>query len=231
MTANLDTEICDSEAARLLPWLVTGRLAAEEAARVERHVADCRICRADLAAQRELRTLMHADERVEYAPQPSLQKLMTRIDELDREIAPPAQSAPGEPVAAPRAAVPRWMIAAALLQTVGLGLLGATLWQRAPSRTDPATFVTLSAAESAQAGTPRLRVVFAPDMTAGNIAQLLGSVRAEIVAGPSSAGAYTITLHADAGTPPRVDASLTRLRADPGVLFAEPVAGMSTTPQ
>ncbi|HSE12491.1 MAG TPA: anti-sigma factor [Rudaea sp.] len=230
MTANLDTRICDSEAARLLPWLVTGRLAADEAARVESHLAECPICRSDLAVQHELRTLMQADERVEYAPQPSLQKLMTRIDELDREIAVP-EPAHDDSVAPPRAVMPRWMIAAAVLQTVGLGLLGAALWQQAPSRTDPATYVTLSAADSVAAPAARVRVVFTSGMTAGNIARLLGAVHAEIVAGPSGAGAYTIALLSEAGAPPSVDASLARLRADPGVLFAEPVAGMSPTPQ
>lgn len=230
MTANLDTGCCDSEAARLLPWLVTGRLAADEVARVESHVTDCPICRADLAEQRDLRKLMLAGERLEYSPQPSMQKLMTRIDELEREIDAP-EPAFEPPVAAPRATVPRWMIAAVVLQSVGLGLLGAMLWAQSPSRMDPAAYMTLSSTESMPATTARLRVVFAPAMTAGNIAQLLGAVGAEIVAGPSSAGAYTIALHPEAGTPPPIDAGLARLRADPGVLFAEPVAGMSSTPQ
>ncbi|HEX7374948.1 MAG TPA: anti-sigma factor [Steroidobacteraceae bacterium] len=231
MTPDLDNAICDSEAARLLPWHVTGRLAADEATRVENHLAECSICRADLAAQRELRTLMNADERIEYAPQPSLQKLMTRIDELEREFPVPSPAHDDEPVVASRAVVPRWMIAAVLVQSVGLGLLGAMLWTQAPSRSDPAAYMTLSTTESAQVPAPRLRVVFAPGMTTANLAQLLGAVRAEIVAGPSSAGAYTIALHPDAGAPPRVDDSLTRLRADPGVLFAEPVAGTLPVPQ
>ena len=230
MTANLDTGCCDSEAARLLPWLVTGRLAADEAARVESHVAGCPICRDDLAVQRELRALMHADERLEYSPQPSLQKLMTRVDELEREIDAP-EPAYALAVATPRATVPRWMIAAVLLQGVGLGLLGVMLWDRSPSRADPATYVTLSATQSVQEPAAHLRVVFAPAMTAGNIAQLLGAVRAQVVAGPSGAGAYTIALYPDSAAPQSIDASLARLRADPGVLFAEPVAGTSPTPQ
>src|SRR4051812_33093068 len=87
---------CDSESARLLPWHVTGQLTADEAARVEAHVQACAECRAELEQQRELRAVLRGEDRVDYAPQPSLQKLMTRIDELDREL-PDATRTPEAP--------------------------------------------------------------------------------------------------------------------------------------
>jgi anti-sigma factor RsiW len=232
MTLTIETDLCDSEAARLLPWYVTGRIDAADAARVDAHIATCLICRTDLATQRELRALTQAEERVEYSPQPSLQKLMSRIDELDREIAEPSPpaSVPESPPPA-RANVPRWLVAAVVLQTVGLALLGSLLWPRAGIRNDSAPYVTLGSVEAVVNAAPRLRVVFAPDMTVSSIARLLGAVRADIVAGPTESGAYTLALRADSSLPASVDTSLAQLRADPRVLFAEPVIGGTGPPR
>jgi anti-sigma factor RsiW len=228
MTPITDLHVCDSEAARLLPWFATGRIDAEDAARVEAHVASCPACRADLAAQRELHGLMQAGEKVEYSPQPSLQKLMSRIDELDREIAPaaatPVVSAAASSTTPPvRAGLPRWLVAAVVLQTIGLGTLGALLWQHADGRNAGAEYVTLGSVEAGPGPAPLVRVVFAPDTSLAGMAALLGAVRADIVAGPTEAGAYTLALHPNAGAPASIDAGLARLRADPHVVFAEPV--------
>lgn len=225
MTSPFDTDACDGEAARLVPWFVNGRLTVEEAARVEEHLAACPVCRADVAEQRRLRALMRRDDPVEYAPQPSLQKLMTRIDELDREIAVDARLEAGEESAAMRSHVPRWMVAAVVLQSIGLGLLGVMLWEHSPSRTDAARYVTLSADEATDSRAPRVRVVFAPETTMSEVALMLGALRASIVDGPTEAGAYTLALHSGGGARSSVDAGLARLRADRHVLFAEPVAG------
>ncbi len=152
MASTPDTDDCDSEAARLLPWFATGRIDADDAARVQAHLASCATCRADLAAQRQWRDLLRSDEKVEYSPQPSLQKLMSRIEELDREMAPAAasstQAVEAEPAGAgARAGLPRWLVAAVVLQTLGLGLLGSMLWQHAGTRGADAEYVTLSSVE------------------------------------------------------------------------------------
>jgi len=235
-TSMIDLDFCDSEASRLLPWYATGRIDAEDAARVEAHVANCPACRADLAAQRELHGLMQAGEKVEYSPQPSLQKLMSRIDELDREIAP-AAATPVVPAAASsapspvRTGLPRWLVAAVVVQTLGLGTLGTLLWQHADGRNAGAEYVTLSSVEAGLGSAPRVRVVFAPDTTIGGMAALLDAVRADIVAGPTEAGAYTLALRLDSDVPASVDASLVRLRADPHVVFAEPVVASAGPPK
>jgi hypothetical protein len=228
MTQIIELNVCDSEAARLLPWFATGCIDAADAARVEAHVASCPACRADLAAQRELHGLMQAGEKVEYSPQPSLQKLLSRIDELDREI-PRAAETPDVTAAASSAPLPvrtglqRWLVAAVVLQTLGLGTLGTLLWQHAGRRTAGAEYVTLGTVDAGLGLGPRVRVVFDPNTTIGGMAALLGTVRADIVGGPTAAGAYTLALRPDAGAPASVDAGLARLRADPHVVFAEPV--------
>jgi hypothetical protein len=226
------TGTCDSEAARMLPWLVAGRLGAAEAARVESHLVECETCRRDRAEQQVLRGLMREDDRIGYSPQPAMQKLMSRIDELEREL-PDAGEAPatqpaiesdaGDSAALPPvAAVPRWLMAALVVQTLGLGLLGATLWRQS-SVDDPAAYRTLSSTPAVDSRAPQVRVVFAPDTTVAEVARMVGAVEATIVAGPSEAGAYTLALPGDAARPSALDTHVAQLRADTHVLFAEPV--------
>jgi hypothetical protein len=236
MTSTADLDACDSEAARLLPWFASGRIDADDAARVAAHVAVCPACRADLAAQRELHGLMQADAKVEHSPQPALQKLMSRIDELDREIAaketPPANAASASPAPSPaRAASTRWLVAAVVLQAMGIGLLGTLLWRHPGGRDADAQYVTLGNVDAGVGAAPRVRVVFTPDTPIGSLEALLDTVHADIVAGPTDAGAYTLALRPVAGAPEPVEAGLARLRADPHVVFAEPVVAGAGPPR
>jgi anti-sigma factor RsiW len=208
MALTPDTDTCDNEAARLLPWFVTGRIEADDAARVQAHLAGCASCRADLAEQRQWRDLMQSDEKVEYSPQPSLQTLMSRIDELDREIAPVAVASVAVPAGdveladvSVRSSPPRWLVAAVVLQAVGLGLLGSQLWQHTRGASANAEYVTLSSIEGPAGNAPHVRVVFAADTTIDGVATLLCAVRADIVAGPTEAGAYTLALRSAPDAP------------------------------
>jgi anti-sigma factor RsiW len=224
------TTPCDSEASRLLPWFVSGRLATADVARVETHLADCATCRAELEEQRALRDVLLGGDRVEFSPQPSLQKLVTRIDELDRELPAPAPEptlaspAPVHRVAG-RRGVTHWLVAALVLQTVGLALLSALVWNRAPSVEDrAAAFRTLSSAPAAPAvGAPRLRVVFAPGTDIGQVTALLQDARARIVDGPSPAGTFALVLDVAGNDRDAVQAAIRRLRADARIVFAEPI--------
>ena len=215
---------CDSEAARLLPWFVTGELESDQARRVEAHLAGCTVCRADLEEQRQLRDALGTDDRVEYSPQPSLQKLMTRIDELDREWTSSSPPPAPESVAPARTfAAPRWLVAAVAVQTIGLAFVSSLLWQRSSDPTVPAAYQTLTSTSPGMTVRPQVRVVFAPGTTVEGVAGLLQGVHARIVDGPSAAGAYALAVAGGAGAPPDLQASLARLRADGRIVFAEPI--------
>jgi anti-sigma factor RsiW len=216
-----DMHICESEAARLLPWLVAGRLQPADARRVDEHLATCPVCRADFDEQRQLRELIRAEETIEHAPQPGLQKLMTRIEELDREL--PSVAPPGASAAVPPAGVPRWLVAAVIVQALGLGLLGGIVWRNAETAIPSAPYQTLASPAPSTDRAPRLRVVFAPDMTLADLASVLGPMHGTIVAGPSDAGAFTVAFPDDRAHAAALDAHVTRLRADPRVRFAEAV--------
>uniref|UniRef100_UPI003D768425 S8 family serine peptidase n=1 Tax=Salmonella enterica TaxID=28901 RepID=UPI003D768425 len=65
-----------------------------------------------------------------------------------------------------------------------------------------------------------LRVVFKPEMTNAELQDLLGSVGAQVVQGPTEAGVFTLQLD-DSNR--NVGAVLERVRAHPRVVFAEHV--------
>lgn len=218
MTADLEGARCEEEAARLLPWYVTGRLSAADLERVSSHLQRCAICRNDLAHERALLGLLKADNRIEYAPQAGLAKILSRIDELGRDV--PAGSTPALRRGSRRRPGPvQWLTAAVLVQAVALGWLGASLRYRPQSVVSPAPYRTLSSDPVPVAPGPHIRAVFAPAMTLAELKALLSSDNLTIVRGPSDAGAYTLasTRPLPSGPEPLVAA----LRTDARVLFVE----------
>jgi hypothetical protein len=219
---------CDSEAARMLPWFVTGRLPVADSERVRSHLEHCAICRADLAGEQSVRAVLRADERVEYAPQAGLAKTLARIDELARDAPvaePPARVMPAARVLPRRFAPAQWLTAAVVVQALGLGVLGAALLNRsAPDRADP-RYQTLTA-PAPLVGSERIRAVFAPATTLAELESLLGAAHLLVVDGPSPAGAFTLAVAGGSGAGGE---ALARLRADHHVLFAEPAVNDRVT--
>jgi hypothetical protein len=225
MSVDLEGARCEEEAARLLPWYVTGRLSAADLERVSGHLQHCAICRNDLAHERALLGLLKTDNRIEYAPQAGLAKVLSRIDELGRDV--PAASGPAfSPATRRRFGPVQWLTAAVLVQAIALGWLGASSRYRPQSAVLPASYQTLSADPVSPTPGPHIRAVFAPAMTLAELKALLASNGLTIVRGPSDAGAYTLaSIRAlPAGPEPIVAA----LRTDARVLFVE--AAVNDTP-
>lgn len=215
----------------MLPWIVTGRIAASDKQRFERHLLDCAECRAELEQQRELCERIRRDEPIMLAPQCSLQKLMARIDASTPELSvqpEPAEAPHSGPVAPPivatgaRKSAP-WLAIAAAVQTFAIAALMALIWQQREAEMNAPRFTTLSTAATPQPSGALLRVVFTPDMTNVEMQQLLRSVDATVVAGPSEAGVYSLRLK-DGTSAQQVAAVLTSVRANPHVVFAENVS-------
>jgi hypothetical protein len=223
MTIDLEGARCDEEAARLLPWYVTGRLSAADLERVSAHLAHCAICRNDIAHETSIRNLVKTDARVEYAPQAGLAKTLSRIDELSREESAPTPSAESPARDPQRRVGPlQWLTAAVVIQAIALFWLGNA--QRHPSAAGAAraSYATLSSDPPPHPSSFPIRTVFAPTMTVADLKALLSRNRLTIVRGPTDAGAFTL-----ASTDPRVGAvgiaaSVDALRRDAHVLFAEP---------
>jgi hypothetical protein len=201
----------------LLPWYANGTLGERERDQVEAHLTGCPCCQAELQACRRAEELLKGAGEVAPSPHPAqFRRLLDRVDEEER-------GRPGK-LASLLQATPRplrWTLAA---QAAAILLLAGTLaWSARPAPTSgPATFVTLADRAVPPVPSTRLRVMFSPSATERQIRGILGDVRGSIVAGPSPIGSYTVQVPA-AGDP--VGAVLARLRTDPQVVFAEPVAG------
>lgn len=205
----------------MLPWIVTGRIAASDKQRFERHLSECADCRAELEQQRELCEKIRGDEAVMLAPQASLQKLMARIDS---NVPEPLEPSNTTPVSLPKLplktrTVSRWLAFAAALQTIAIAALLGLVWQQREAEMNAPRFTTLSA-PAAQPSGALLRVVFSAQMTNAELQQLMRSVDATVVAGPTEAGVYTLRLTRGSSAQD-IGAALTQVRADPNVVFAE----------
>jgi hypothetical protein len=139
----------------------------------------------------------------------------------------PARSARRRSRGIGKAAMP-WLIAAMVVQAIGLAALGVAWWSRpvAPVALQPgsgAVYRTLSAPDAApQAAT--IRVVFAPEITMAQVQAMLAAARLQVRAGPSDVGVWTLGPARDSNRA-ETEAALRELRASSQVRFAEALAG------
>jgi hypothetical protein len=183
----------------LLPWYVTGVLGEEEAIRIEMHLVECAECREDAeiekALARQVRTLPCDVDR-------GWATLKARIEGV--------KAVPRRPPLLARRVPIGWAIAA---QAVSLAIL-LPLLAFAPLR----PLYRTQGAPAAASGD--LIVVFKPEASEGAIRAILMRNQARIVDGPTAADAYVLRVAAG-----RYSAVLARLRTDPAVALAEPLAG------
>ena len=211
------------EARLLLPWLANGTLAEAEAKLAARHLEECAACREELDAERRLADLVRGSAAVAPAPHPvQLARLWERID----SEAPAAAAAPtsrgmrfgtrfGRELSPPW----RWIVAA---QAAAILLLGVLVLAARQENSRQPTFHTL-ASSPIERPTHRIRVVFADALDQRGLREILLPIGAEIVAGPSPLGVYTISLPADRGSEP-LGWVVAHLRALPEVRFAESIS-------
>ena len=208
----------------LLPWIANESAAARDLARVEEHLRGCRECQEELEFQRQLREAIRSEEAIVLAPQTSLHKLMQRIDsaaDMDDEH----ETVP----AADESVVPRreparlgWLPIAAAVQGIAIaGLLGA-LWLQSRDDLTAGRYSVLTAPTAAVAGGPVIRVVFSGNVALDDMNRVLRSIDAQIIAGPSEAGVYTLGIPSGAADKSGVEKAIAQLRADGRVMFAEP---------
>lgn len=213
----------------LLPWLANERATPKEIARVDEHLRDCRECQKELELQRRLREAIRTEDSVVLAPQTSLQKLMQRIDAdapaIDVAVANSEPTAtngtsPGR-IAIRRS---RWLPIAAAIQGIAIVALLGTLWWQSHATLTAPRFTTLTS-DAVLARAPAIRIVFADGVTLNEVNEIVRSIDAQIVAGPSEVGVYTLGLSAEL-----VENALERLRADRRIVFAEPAQARSASP-
>lgn len=201
----------------LIPWIVNGRASDDERRMADEHLRGCTDCREEFEFQRQLHAAVAHENDLLDDPSPSLERLLARIDQ-------PEEVRPAQQVHAPRSAsrLLRGLAAAVVIEGIALSALSAAFWMQAP------VYRTLTAAEPA-AMRPSIRLVPSPAMTLEELQQLLAQSHMQIVSGPSEAGVYSLA-PLSTGDSSANQLALQRLRAHPGVRFAEPVNSLADSP-
>jgi hypothetical protein len=195
------------EVQELLPWLVNGTLAADEAERLERHLGECAECRADLAAERRL-----AGE---------LASLPVNIETSWEAMEGRLQEAPVFRTRAPvgfwRKRVPLgWAVASPLAAAAAVALVFVNVTPTHPIAQQE--YRALGAAEMTQ--TANLVVLFEPQTRVRDMQALLADANARLVDGPTETGAYLVRVD-----PGKRELALKQLRDNDAIALAEPIDG------
>jgi hypothetical protein len=198
----------------MIPWVVNGTAEAAQCRRLELHAAGCADCREELAFQRLLQQGMRAETGPPHAAEPALQRLLARIDQAEPLPSRVNEGWQGR----------RWLVAAVLVQAIGLSVLGTLQWQHAGS----ADYQTLSQTSSqafsqtgAEAAPARIRLVPSPEMRLAELQALLSRTQMRVV--DTDGSAAILGLAPAPGASLSLVQSLALLRAEPGVRLAEPV--------
>ena len=226
-----------------LPFFVNGTLRGSTREAVDAHLASCAECRSEVAMQASVRDAIAREDVRQETTQSSFDLLWGRITDHDAIVdaqasatataalatAAAAGSTAAAPASARRAPVGgmlKWLVAAVVVEGVGLVTLGAATWSSNLGQTADADYRTLSSAPAAALSGGQIRAVFAPELALQSLQTLLSTAKLSIVGGPTEAGVYTLALDDANGS---VDAALTGLRRSASVRFAEPIGKLYTT--
>jgi hypothetical protein len=213
-----------------IPWVAAGAADDDDTQHVLRHVALCAECHAEWALhQRVGRALQSGAPPSASHTDAAWERLAARLD--DEASSAPDANAHGvtSDSASVRASVraagggpwTRWLVAAVVVQAIGLGAAGLALREKSLAAEVTGEFRTLSEA----VGAPLLasvRLVPSPQMTFGTLQPLLARTNMVVVEVAADGG--SLGLAAADGQARTVHAALRQLRATPGVVLAEPVA-------
>ncbi|PMQ04578.1 hypothetical protein DyAD56_13705 [Dyella sp. AD56] len=208
MKSTKDTDQDCARAWDAMPWVLQDSAPQEQSAWLTDHLARCEACREEFAQQSRLRLALALPTDTQLDPEAGLKRLMGRIDASEANEA------------TPRARVGTWLtralVAAVLVQAVGIGILGVELWS---SDSGHSPYRTLSS--PAQPVAPgAIRVVPDTNMKLADWNTLLHSLQLEVINGPNDVGAYTV-MPTHTST---VEVALQQLRTTHGIRLAEPVA-------
>lgn len=187
----------------LLPWYVSGTLDDAEAAMVDAHVAECGRCRAELEAERALRSGLAS---VALDPDQGWSRMRASIASRERNRSLRPRGFFGRRIAL------GWAVAAPLA-IAAIGLVGALSMSNPWS--EP-RYHALGSAPAAPDG--NAIILFRAEADVAELRAALDSVDGRVVDGPTTSGAWIVRVPAD-----RRSAALARLRARPTVVLAEPL--------
>ncbi|TCV97826.1 putative zinc finger protein [Luteibacter rhizovicinus] len=196
-----------SRAWEAMPWVLLDSAPQEQNEELMAHLSTCESCRAEFAQQDRLRRAVSLPSDIPLDANVGLKRLLARLDAPQEE-----------PVRARQGGwFTRALVAAVLLQAVGLGALGIRLWSE---EANPAYRTLSQTAAPVAAGA--IHVVPDTNMKVADWDAVLRNLHLQVVGGPNDVGAYTVVATDPASTP---EQTLRQLRGTHGIRFAEPVAG------
>ncbi len=201
----------------VIPWVVNGSASVAEQRLVDQHVQVCADCRTELARQRSLQAAVAQEMNPLTDVDVGLKRLFKRIDEAtDHRIA----AVPGS-LARRRwqgtAAINHWLVAAVVVEAMGLSALGVALVLRGAPEPEYQTLTETAPAPKRAT----ILIVPVPSMQVGELQQQLHALNLTVVFGPSAVGAYALAPNNDQ---PTQEAQIASLRALPGMRLVEPIA-------
>jgi hypothetical protein len=207
MTFPLDSGRDCVRAWDVMPWVLQDSASQEQGEWLKDHIAHCESCRAEFAQQSRLRLAMSLPSDIPLDANVGLGRLLGRLDTPDsREWRLRARSGNW---------LTRALVAAVLIQALGIGALGVKLW----STGEIPLYRTLSQ-EPLPAAPGSIRVVPDAGMTLADWNTLLRTLQLQVVGGPNDVGAYTVAPTSSTSTTQHV---LQQLRTTRGIRLAEPV--------
>jgi anti-sigma factor RsiW len=193
-------------ASLLLPWYLSGSLSEAERREVEGHLMTCTACKSELEMLAELRRETRGMIMDAPGPGPRVKRVV--MAEVNRRAARPSLLDRID-VAAKELLRPKWAPSFAVLLIICQ--FGVIAWLT-PRPGAPPELTSRSVSQAAA----RLKIVFSPAATLGEVQSAIRGLGARIVDGPTQDGAYIIELPAD--SPQQVAAKLRALRERPGLV-------------
>lgn len=203
----------------LIPWVVNGSADAAERQALEEHLPHCADCREEYAFQSRLHAGIAADaaDARPLDAQAGLRQLFARADAAADADA--FQAAVSDAMQPRRFRLgSRALIAAVVVQAVGLALFAALLLHRERSE---ARYETLTRAP-AQLSHATIRLVPAPMLTLAELQALLAAEKLRIVESNAGGSIYGLAPDANASATETAEV-VERLRRRPGILLAEAI--------
>jgi len=209
-----------------IAWVVAGTATPEQRRQVLAHLPHCAHCRDELALQQRIHAAMQDPPEAGAGAEADAGAIQAGLDRLwarDREAGPTM------PVEGPRGRaaneggrLTRWLTAAVAVQAVALCVLGLRIW---PGEHPSSDYVTLSQPSTLPPGAV-VRLVPEEQVDMARLRQMLTHHGLRIVGADEDASSLLLAplMPAASGASTTGDALAQRLREEPGVLLAEPVA-------
>jgi anti-sigma factor RsiW len=207
MTFPMDSGRDCARAWEAMPWVLQNSAPQEQSDWLENHMAHCDACRAEYAQQKRLRLAVSLPSDIPVDANVGLRRLLGRLDMPDIQETPMRARSGGW--------VTRALVAAVLIQAVGISVLGVNAWSTSANT----PYRTLSQ-ETSLAIPGAIHVVPDAAMKLADWDALLRTLQLQVVGGPNDVGAYTVVPTSHTST---AQQTLQQLRGTKGIRLAEPV--------